>query len=394
MVAPYHDEYEPMMVKIAMVATLWEDPKDGQLYILLIHEALYFGDRLQQTLLNPNQLRLHGLTVEEAPRQFDPKSSHLIHLPQGGISIPLHLDGVISTFPSLRPTWEEFNTLPHIKLTSDVPWDPHSAEYAEREENCVGCVCTRDEEMDSNGLDQPEADNLNCHICTVHSYFDLREITGITNDGDDLMNHLTDMVTQMRPEALQHLDGLAACMIGWINIAADDPTGDGLDSMKDATLYPLMERMRRVKGLLTQEQSSVLMPQILSKWWNCTMDTTARMMRTTTQAGIRNIYAPGERKLRQCLDHMRYLNLNGKWYSDTFFVKIILVRQNTCGQIFMNGLGFIIPFPLAMKGDASLSLDNFIQDVGIPQVLITDEAKEETLGTWLSTCQKYQIKME
>ena len=60
----------------------------------------------------------------------------------------------------------------------------------------------------------------------------------------------------------------------------------------------------------------------------------------------------------------------------------------------MNGLGFDIPFPLTMKGDASLGLDKFIQDVGIPQVLITDEVKEETLGAWLSTCQKYQIKME
>ena len=45
-----------MKVKIAMVTTLWEDLKDGQLYILLIHEALYFGDHLNQTLLNPNQL--------------------------------------------------------------------------------------------------------------------------------------------------------------------------------------------------------------------------------------------------------------------------------------------------------------------------------------------------
>ena len=66
-VTPYHDKYEPMKVKIAMVATLWEDPKDGQLYILLIHEALYFGDHLKQTLLNPNQLQSHGLIVEEAP---------------------------------------------------------------------------------------------------------------------------------------------------------------------------------------------------------------------------------------------------------------------------------------------------------------------------------------
>ena len=60
---------------------------------------------------------------------------------------------MISTFLSLKPMWEEFNTLPHIELTLDVPWDPHSAEYAEREENCVGCVCTCNEVLDLNGLD-------------------------------------------------------------------------------------------------------------------------------------------------------------------------------------------------------------------------------------------------
>jgi hypothetical protein len=67
MVAPYHNEYEPMQVKIATLATLCEDLMDGQLYFLIIHEALYFGDHLKQTLLNPNQLQLHGLLVEDAP---------------------------------------------------------------------------------------------------------------------------------------------------------------------------------------------------------------------------------------------------------------------------------------------------------------------------------------
>ena len=176
--------------------------------------------------------------------------------------------------------------------------------------------------------------------------------------------------------------------------------GDGIDGMKDDTLYPPMEDMRRVKSLLTQEWSSILTPQILSKWWNCMMNTASHMMQSTTQAGIHDIYVPGERKLRQHLDHMRYPNLKGKWYLDTSFVKTTSVRQHMCGQIFTNSLGFNIPYPLARKWDASLGLDQFVQELGIPQVLsipqvlITDEAKEETLGTWLSTCRKYQIKME
>ena len=54
---------------------------------------------------------------------------------------------------------------------------------------------------------------------------------------------------------------------------------------------------------------------------------------------------------------MMYPNLKGKWYLDTFFMKVTLVRQYTCGQIFTNGLGFNIPYPLARKGGSSLGLD-------------------------------------
>jgi hypothetical protein len=132
MVAPYHDEYELMEVKIATLATLWEDPMDGQLYILIIHEALYFRDHLyiliihealyfrdhlKQTLLNPNQLQSHGLLVKDAPQQFDPKSLHSICIPKCSITIPLHLDGVISTFSSSKPIWEEYNTLVYPTLS-------------------------------------------------------------------------------------------------------------------------------------------------------------------------------------------------------------------------------------------------------------------------------------
>ena len=185
----------------------------------------------------------------------------------------------------------------------------------------------------------------------------LREITGITDEGDDFMNHQTDTVSETRPDASQNLEGLTACMICQVNVAANDPTGDSIDGMKDKTLYTPTEDMRRVKSLLTQEWSSILTPQILSKWWNCMVNEAS--CQSTTQAGICNIYVPGERKFRQHLDHMRYQNLKGTWYSNAFFMKITLVRQHMCGQIITNclGLGFNIPYPLPRKGDSSLGFD-------------------------------------
>jgi hypothetical protein len=33
----------------ATVLTVWESPKTGELWMLVIHEALYFGERLKRT---------------------------------------------------------------------------------------------------------------------------------------------------------------------------------------------------------------------------------------------------------------------------------------------------------------------------------------------------------
>ena len=58
----YSGKYEPINdVQIGTVATLWIDPDSGCSYISVIHEVLYFGDRLAETLINPNQLHANGL---------------------------------------------------------------------------------------------------------------------------------------------------------------------------------------------------------------------------------------------------------------------------------------------------------------------------------------------
>jgi hypothetical protein len=48
---------------------------NGQVIIFVIHEA-HFGDRLEHTLLCPNQLRANGIGVFDVPRQLDRSSKH------------------------------------------------------------------------------------------------------------------------------------------------------------------------------------------------------------------------------------------------------------------------------------------------------------------------------
>jgi len=55
-VTPYTDSYEAMKdVPIASAATAWDNPETGTTIILEFHQGLWFGPKLQNSLINPNQ---------------------------------------------------------------------------------------------------------------------------------------------------------------------------------------------------------------------------------------------------------------------------------------------------------------------------------------------------
>ena len=67
-VSPYSDEYEAISnVPVVRGATLWTDQNDNQGYILMFNEALWMGDSLPHSLINPNQLRAYGTLVQDNP---------------------------------------------------------------------------------------------------------------------------------------------------------------------------------------------------------------------------------------------------------------------------------------------------------------------------------------
>ena len=291
----FKDDYAPAWnVPVATVAILWHDPKNGQPYILIIHEALYFGDRMSHTLLMPNQLHANGLLVQDVPQQFDANSLHSIVVPKLGITIPLSLRGVISSFESMKPSWEEYENLPHIELTADTAWDPLSSNYANKEEKLMSISGVRTLGEKARHVDAEifESDNLARHVHAVRSLYESRDIVELVdgvNDEDD--------------------DRLGDRLVGNIHIAPNDLDGNGMPADRDDSLYPKTDQSQSIMALSTTERKSVLTAPVLAKCWNIGLDAAARTMRVTTQAGIRNIYAPSECKLRQRLDHMRFPNL-------------------------------------------------------------------------------------
>jgi hypothetical protein len=142
-VSPFSEEYKPMKdIPIALVVTVYDNPCNGSAIFLVIHEALYFGDAIKQTLLRPNQMHAHGLKVQDTPRQFDKGSAHSIEFPTHDLSLPLSMEGVISYLPTQKPTkeeMEEFQALDSsswIELTSNlhgsltqIPFGPRRCDW-------------------------------------------------------------------------------------------------------------------------------------------------------------------------------------------------------------------------------------------------------------------------
>ncbi len=70
-VTGFANSLEPLRnVPIVKAAVAYDHPDTGEVVIIIINQALYFGDELDDILLNPNQIRAQGNTVEDVPKIF------------------------------------------------------------------------------------------------------------------------------------------------------------------------------------------------------------------------------------------------------------------------------------------------------------------------------------
>jgi hypothetical protein len=123
----------------------------------------------------------------------------------------------------------------------------------------------------------------------------------------------------------------------------------------------------------------------IAKIFNCSPSIATKTRMVTTQKGIRSMTDHLTRRYNTKQAALRYDQLggrHGRFYSDTMFSSIKSIRGNTMGQIFVNDVGFSHFIPMKTKADAGHALLEFIQDIGIPSALHTDDAKEQTAGIW------------
>ena len=347
-VSPFIGEYTPLDdIPIASVATAWDNPSNGSTIILVINEALYFGNRMSHSLLCPNQLQDFGLIVNDVPKIYDINSSHSIILP-GQIELPLQMHGVISYWETRKPTELELQKCPRFELTSAASWNPYLT---------VGDGC-----KDYHGFDRE-----------TQAFESSRQAHPLELEVNILSRLVEAIKIESRSKSSPPLIVQREC--------------------HEADIISHNENMHReLSALKASSCTSTITKEDLAGHWLTGLESTEATLKAMTQEGMRYVEGDLERRFRTSQAHLRFPTLNMRIYTDTLFASKKSVRGYTCAQIFTDGKKFFRAYPLVKKGEAHHALTAFIQDVGIPKNFLTDGAKEQRDGEWKRIIKHYHIK--
>jgi hypothetical protein len=105
----------------------YDCPNTRATFILIVHQAIH-NPKLEHNLLSPFQMWLNDVIVNETPKfmnEMPTEKDHAIVVTNSDstdrLIIPLAVQGVTSTFPTRKPTLDEYNTCPHFTLNYDSP---------------------------------------------------------------------------------------------------------------------------------------------------------------------------------------------------------------------------------------------------------------------------------
>jgi hypothetical protein len=84
--------------------------------------------------------------------------------------------------------------------------------------------------------------------------------------------------------------------------------------------------------------------------------------------------------------------IDTRLYTDTMFASSKSLRGNKCAQVFTNGMGYDLFYPLKKESLCSEALNEVVRTVGVPQELVSDGAKAELYGRFGDVAKEYRIK--
>ena len=103
---------------------------------------LFYGDKLDHSLINPNQIRHNKINYWDNP--YDHEKPLAIEV-QDTLTIPLQTKGTKIFFTTRTPTENELSSCMHVALTSSSEWNPQEVSLSKVQ--AFPSIMTMDENM-------------------------------------------------------------------------------------------------------------------------------------------------------------------------------------------------------------------------------------------------------
>ena len=342
-------------VPIVNGATAWDDPITGQTLILIVNEGLYYGTKLDHSLINPNQVRSYGIDFWDNP--FDRERGCQIDI-DNDTFIPLSSIGTKICFDTRSPTPEELRTCAHIQLTSTVEWNPSQVS--------LKSVITNVEEQTNIPSYRISETTVTTHE-TVFEYLD-------PLDDGALLHAIDPSLTDLKEQLMAKVPRQIAQVTRYENSLEDLPTRQ---------TYSSSERHTKISA------------EVLADRFGIGLERARATLKATLQRGVRSATLPIGRRYRA--DRQFGLKrLNGKFATDTLWAKSKSLLGNVASQIYTHKCGFNATYniPKADNENVGYSLNDFVSDYGAPEHLTYDGAAVQVGRHTLfqKSLRKYQIK--
>eukprot|EP00934_Nitzschia_sp_Nitz4_P008127 Nitzschia sp. Nitz4//scaffold260_size33533//228//6137//NITZ4_007876-RA/size33533-snap-gene-0.41-mRNA-1//-1//CDS//3329544674//8117//frame0 len=336
-VTSYDSKAGPKTYRTVDAAIAYDDPNTGETKIVMINQAIHIP-HLSHNLINPMQIRMNDVTINDIPKflvEAPDNETHAIAFPEetrGGerYTIPLSLRGVVSYFPSRKPTLAEYNGEfgNYLALTYEAPeWDPSSPTFAQREAAMT----------DWKG-------RVRERKSVKHQIFAL---STKPSKGDEDWNH-----------------GIleSANILSLHDLYSSKPTSS-------------------VQEVNTKPGKPDLSAEDLAKRWGIGIETAKSTLQKTTQRGTRSVLHPSLSRRYTTNDrHLRYRRLPVDLYCDTLKSSVKSRRGNTYAQVYCARNGWKRTYGMGRKSDAVNTLAELFTTCGVPATMIMDGSKEQTQG--------------
>jgi hypothetical protein len=308
------------------------------------------GDKMDHTLVNPNQLRAFGITVQD---NYFADPPIFISTEGNEFSMPLSTKGTPLGVATRTPTDHELHTCPHFALSSEHEWDPQN-------------VCF------------PKASR------TVEEEIS-RTIGAVTTQSDDF--RLIDK-TYNSEDRLFDLGTLAQRLIASVKVQT-------VPRRQEASQVEVeLQDVPQAKSFQFKGRHSLVSPEDLSERWQIGLEQARETLKQTTQRLARSAVMPLARRYRADI-MFQTKRLDGMWASDTIDGRVKSMDGNRYGQVFSNGKLFAEIYSMVRKADAGMALKTFILELRVPEELTIDGSKEQNKPRteFMKTCSRNIIKV-